>query len=67
MMMPADMMIYLNFTANSTGGTSQGEYCSQGSASTITDCSKANSKYLKPSKNAPQALRYAKSNAAYVN
>ena len=66
-MMPADMMIYLNFTVNSAGATSQGEYCSQGNNASINDCSKLNSKYLKPSKNAPQAMKYAQSNAIYAN
>lgn len=30
MMMPIDMMIYLSFHVNSTGGTTEGEYCPQG-------------------------------------
>jgi hypothetical protein len=27
MMMPIDMMVYLSFHVNSTGGTNDGEYC----------------------------------------
>jgi maltose-binding protein MalE len=52
---------------NSTGGTNQGEYCSQGNNLTLQDCSKLNSKYLPLARNAQQAMRYAQSNAIYVN
>lgn len=63
MMMPTDMQIYLSFHVNSTGGTSDGEYCPQGNNETIYNCSDSSSpskKYLPLSPNAPQAFAYAK-------
>ena len=49
MMLPIDMMVYLKFHVNSTGGSEDGEYCPQGNNATLYNCSDANTetkKYL---------------------
>ena len=70
MMLPIDMMVYLKFHVNSTGGTEDGEYCPQGNNATLYNCSDANTetkKYLPVSHTAQQALNYARDNMFYLN
>ena len=70
MMMPIDMLVYLSFRANSTGGTEDGEYCPQGNNETLFNCSDsstASKKYLPLAPTAEQAFKYAKDNGVFMN
>ena len=69
MMMPVDVMVYLSFHVNSTGGTEDGQYCPQGYNQTLYNCSDSNTptkKYLPLAPTAEQAFKYAKDNDVFM-
>jgi hypothetical protein len=69
-MLNVDMAIYYNFTATASGNVanvSQSKYCPQANNTTLQDCNAKNTSYMKLSRFAPQAWKYAKNNTAYLS
>jgi hypothetical protein len=69
LMLNVDMAIYYNFTTNSSGyvaNSFQNKYCPQVKNITLQNCNAKNTTYMKLSRFAPQAWKYAQNNTAYL-
>jgi len=69
MMLNVDMLIYHNFTSDSTGNVTNmtNLYCPQIDNTTLQNCSSTNSSYMPFSNNAALAFTYAQSVSTYLN
>jgi hypothetical protein len=68
MMLNTDMLIYHNFTSDSSGTVSDSSklFCPQFNNATLNDCSATNSSYMPLSTHASLAYTYAKSISTYL-